>query len=149
MEDKFWNWASFTIYSQLSLSGHSLNRTANLVHSLPNCTCISVKVDTSLNWTVALVPRVSALERVDCTLYAKFASYLYSPSSIFYIPKTTQLIQPLWLLLLFWAYLSLTWDTNLLIRFIHYFIIHFIQVLSTSPSKGKWKFTQGNSLRQR
>ena len=30
------------VYSQLSLSGHSLNRTANLVHSLPNCTCISV-----------------------------------------------------------------------------------------------------------
>ena len=37
-----------TSYSQLSLSGTlskpdtSLNRTANLVHSLPNCTCISV-----------------------------------------------------------------------------------------------------------
>ena len=30
------------LYSQLSLSGHSLNRTANLVHSLPNFTCIFV-----------------------------------------------------------------------------------------------------------
>ena len=58
----------------LSKPDTSLNRTANLVHSLPNCTCTSVtelslslsKAATSLNRTVALVPRVSALERVDC-----------------------------------------------------------------------------------
>ena len=42
-----------TSYSQLSLSG-TLS-----------------KADTSLNETVALVPRVSALERVDCICYSQ------------------------------------------------------------------------------
>ena len=57
------------IYSQLSLSGHSLSLTpvysGQQIWSLPNCTCISVTWTHSPKRTVASVPRVAALERVD------------------------------------------------------------------------------------
>ena len=56
---------NYVVQSTLSKLDTSPNRTSNLVH-LPNCTCTSV-TELSLKWTVALVPRVSALERVDCT----------------------------------------------------------------------------------
>ena len=59
------------IYSQLSLSGH-LSKLDSKFGPLPAelhlylCNWTLSKADASLNQTVALVPRVSALERVDC-----------------------------------------------------------------------------------
>ena len=63
------------IQSTLSKPDTSLNRTANLVLPLPAelhlylCNWTLSKADTSPNRTVALVPRVSALERVDCNSF--------------------------------------------------------------------------------
>ena len=58
------------VQSTLSKLGYSLRRTSNLIPAklhLSLCNWTLSKADTSLKWTVALVPRLSALERVDCT----------------------------------------------------------------------------------
>ena len=104
----------------LSKPDTSLNRTANLVHSLPNCTCISVtelslQADTSLNRTVALVPRVSALERVDCSVFSLILYQDYTDqTSIELVAKCQEVFAgTCWNMLLHAVSVSVYWSYRL------------------------------------